>query len=434
MSFLENQLIKPLPVLIKKYFRENNNVDSWEKSQIKEYQKEALTYVINHAFENNPFYRQKYKGLPDSPENIPFEELPFLDREEIMNNPWILLSTPKNEISQVHISTGSSGQGTIYIDYSWDDLYVRGFGPSMRKLVPVGIEDVIINALPYELSSAGLAFHRVFQKACGACVIPAGKGGAYSKPEKTVQIIQETHPTILITTPSYAVYLKETADSQKISLKENLFRFIWLTGEGCSPSFRKRVEGLWGCPAYFYYGSLEAGPIGIECPTQNGYHIALGHIYLEIIDQKTERPLPPGETGEIIVTELIKESTHLVRYRTGDIGFIDDSECPCGISLPRLYLRGRKEDQIMVGGEIISPFFIEEILMQIDEVGYWYQICPQKNELLLRIELKKDFSPDNGIKEKIQSYLEYFISCPVKVEFSHNLPRSGGKIARVIWS
>src|SRR5690606_25960759 len=135
--------------------------------------------------------------------------------------------------------------------------------PPLTRLADVGPGDICLNALPYEMSSAGLAFHKVFMEGCGATVIPAGKGGAYSSPEKTIRLMQDLAPTIAITTPSYAMTLAETAEKLGFDLGSLPLRKMWLTGEGCSFAFRSRVEALWNTRANFYYGSLECGALGI---------------------------------------------------------------------------------------------------------------------------------------------------------------------------
>ncbi|MFQ5896817.1 MAG: phenylacetate--CoA ligase family protein [Candidatus Methylomirabilia bacterium] len=437
MSYLSRKLDAPLPEITGRYFREGDNlVDRWPPHRMAAYQREALFTILIHAWEHNRFYRRKFRqaGIHPAALAVPEElsRLPLTSKEEIRGQPWILLAVPRHQVSQIHVSTGTTGGEEIYVPHTWEDLYVRNLGPAMRRLVPVGIDDVVINALPYEMSSAGLAFHRTFQKGCGALVVPAGKGGYYSTPERTLLAARDLGATILITTPSYAILLAEVAQDEKIVLAEIPLRFLWLTGEGCSPAFRQRVEALWGHPAHLYYGSLEAGPIGIECPARNGYHLASGHVYVEVIDPETLRGLPPGETGELVVTELTRLASPLIRYRTGDFGFLDSVPCPCGISLWKLHLRGRSEDQIQIADGQFSPYYLEEFLMQIPEVGNWYQFVTKPDRLCVRTELAPGVAPTETVRRTIESRLEYAIGVSVEAELVARLPRTGGKTTRVI--
>ena len=437
MSYLSRRVRGALPEIVKRYLREGENlVDRWSPDRLAAYQREALFRILTHAWENNRFYRRKFLEAGTVPTTLALPEemsrVPVTTKDEIRGQPWVLLSVPRHQVSQVHVSTGTTGGDQIYIPHTWEDLHVRNLAPAMRRLVPVWTDDVVINALPYEMSSAGLAFHRAFQKGCGALVVPTGKGGYYSTPERTLRAAVDLGATILITTPSYAVLLAEIAQQEKIALAEIPLRFLWLTGEGCSPAFRERVEALWGHPAYFYYGSLEAGPIGIECPQKSGYHVAGGHVYVEIIEPGTERALAPGETGEIVVTELTRLASPLIRYRTGDLGFLDDFPCACGVPLWKLHLRGRAGDQVEIGGVDYSPYHLEEFLMRIPEVGNWYQFLPKPDRLCVRAEPALGVTPTETIRRAIESRLEYETGIFVEVQFVTRLPRSGGKTARVI--
>lgn len=433
MSVIVHELNKPDPPLIERFFSGKNTIDNWDRLQISNYQNEALSNIIRYASENNLFYKNKFSKACGN-QDLSYKKIPFLTKREISGRPGLLLSSPREDISQTHISTGTTGSGIVYIDYSWQDLFVRSMGPSMPKLLHhLNPDDIVLNALPYELSSAGLAFHRVFQKACGACVVSVGKGGAYSNVDRTIRVICDVNPTIIITTPSHAVKLYESAQKKRILSGLNTdMRFMWLTGEGCSDAFRKRVEKLWSCPCYFYYGSLEVGPIGIECVKQQGLHMAAGHVFIEVVDPVSGEGLPPGEIGEIVVTDLVKETTPIIKYRTGDLGFIDDTYCSCGISLPKIQLRGRQGDQLVISGKEISPYYVEELMMRIDEIGYWYQLYPAKDSLLIKVELKQEIIDNETVKEKILSQLEYYLDFQIKIEIVKNLPRTDGKIARVI--
>ena len=88
---------------------------------------------------------------------------------------------------------------------------------------------------------------------------------------------------------------------------------------------------------------------------KNGYHVCNGHVYVEILDSETGEKLEPGQIGNIVVTTLLKDGSPFIRYDTQDLGYIEE-ECRCGIKLPKLILRGRKNDQIVINEKEYSPF------------------------------------------------------------------------------
>ncbi|MEN3295646.1 MAG: hypothetical protein V7642_4899, partial [Burkholderiales bacterium] len=158
----------------------------------------ALTRVVSHAYQRNPFYREKISASGvalhqiRSVEDLPL--LPFTTREELRSDPWKLLAVPRDSLVQAHRSTGTTGNNPVYILYDWEDLYTRGLMPLVAeneraKLLRVEQGEIVFNALPYEVSVTGLAIHRSVQDGIGACVVPLGKGGFYSEPAKSLKMM-----------------------------------------------------------------------------------------------------------------------------------------------------------------------------------------------------------------------------------------------------
>ena len=437
MSFIAKKFSEPGHPLVRKYFTTHRAIESWSKEHMRFYHEEAIRWVLEHAYEDNHFYREKFKEKGVRPDDFrsleDIKKFPFTTKGQMQGNPLVLLSVPRERISQVHLSTGTTGGEHIYTYYTWEDYFINFVAPDMPQLMSLTVDDVMINALPHEMSLAGLGAHNLFQKGVGVLMVPAGKGGLYSTPESTLTMARDLEATVLITTPPYAAYLAEIADKRGIHLGKDIkLRFMWLAGEGCSASFRNRLEQKWGCLVLYLYGALEAAPIAFECHQKGGYHVASGHVFLEVVDRKTGEPLPAGEMGIIVVTELTRSAAPMIRYHTEDMGFIDDKKCQCGLELPRMVLRGRDEDQVVIREKAYSPYFVEELLMQIPEMGNWYQLVPRGDSLLVRAELTPGTMPSQEIEIKIKEQLLKKAGIPAEVNFVTGLPRPGGKTARVV--
>ncbi|ABZ84349.1 coenzyme f390 synthetase, putative [Heliomicrobium modesticaldum Ice1] len=425
------------PDLFRRYFREAS--DAMPPERLAAYQTEALKEIVAIAHAKSPFYQEQFRQAGVRPDDIQeradLAKLPFTTKDDLRQDPWRFLACDKADVSIIHVSTGTTGGKPIYVLHTWADYYMHDLAPGFPVLVPVGRGDMVLNALPYEMSSAGLAFHKSFINSCGATVLTAGKGGAYSTPEKTVQMIRDLQPNCAITTPSYAVTLHETALKEGFDLKDLPWKKMWLTGEGSSPAFRERVEKLWGTRANMYYGTLEGGVVGIECDEHRGYHVTESHVILEVVDPKTGTPLEPLEVGEIVVTCLTRRDAPLIRYRTQDLGYFDPDPCPCGVPLPLLHLRGRQGDQIRINGVDFSPFYLEEFLMRQPEVGNWYQFIVKKGDndrLKIRTELAPKVTATAELADKLSSKMEYAVGVPCAVEIVDAIPRPRGKTVRVV--
>lgn len=415
-------------------------IEHWPAEKMAAYQRDALAEQLGHVYQNNPFYRKKFEDAGVSPDDFQtlddLHRFPFTTKEELRGDPWILLSVPKSEVCLAHTSTGTTGGVWSYLLYSWEDMYAGDEAPAPRLLMPVRDSDVVMDALPYEMSSSGQSFQRSLQGMASALVVPVGKGGFYSDPYKTVKIMAELEANVLITTPPYAMLLSEVAQQLGLRLDADIkLRFMWLTGEGCSPAYRRRLEKIWNCQGLIFFGSMECGSVGIECEKQSGSHLSLGHVYVEIVDPKSGELLPPGEVGEVVCTVLQRKASPLIRYRMQDLAYIDPDPCECGVRFPRVHIRGRIVDQIAGAGDQqagppVSPYMIEQVLFAQTEMGGNYQIYTDGNRLLIDAELRAGTDDGGPAKERIENILGER-GLQTELHWVEHIPRIGGKTRRI---
>ncbi|WP_437602019.1 AMP-binding protein [Sorangium sp. So ce590] len=427
------------PPAVSRYLSGAEQADSLSPDTLARYHAESLRTIVQRAYRKSSFYRTKMGEVGIAPGDIQnasdLVKLPFLTKDELRGQPYRLLTCDRRDIALIQVSTGTTGGEEIYMAYTWNDYLLYDLAPRYSRLFPVGPGDICLNALPYEMSTAGLAFHKTFMDGYHATVVPAGKGGAYSTPQKTVKTMKDLRPSIVVTSPSWAIALAEEAQRSSFDLTSLRLKKMWLTGEGCSPALRGRIEKIWGTTANFFYGSLECGALGIECDHHDGYHVPAAHVIMEIVDPKTGRVLDPGETGEIVVTGLLRYDSPLLRFRTGDLGCLNAAPCPCGVAMPRFHMKGRVFDQIRFHGKEISPIHLEEHLMRMPEVGNWFQfVMPASGQarIKVRCELASGMEPSAPLAQALATRLQAATSLPFDFEFVDALPRAGVKVARVV--
>lgn len=421
--------------LVESYLEKNNNIDQWDKSLRDQYHLDAINLILDLAKDNEHYKGKMHKLDSTKINNLDeFKKIEFTTKDELRGKPYKTVCVDKSKLAQLNISTGTTGGDNIFCFYTMNDLYCSEIQTKYPELIPLKETDIVVNALPYEMSSAGISLQRVFQVGERAIVLPAGKGGVYSTPKKTVELMHKLQAEVLMTSPSYAATLYEYAlESHLDPIKDFNLNRIWLTGEGCSDTYRKRIEKIWGAPAYFYYGSLECGSLGMECRYRNGYHIPEAHVYMEIINPETGETCNEGEIGEIVTTTLVREGQPFIRYRTGDLGIIKTVECECGIKERKLALRGRVCDQLKLYGRIFSPFYYEDYLMKVEEVGLWYHFIVKSDGLTIRVE--KNYGTDvsdDELKEKVVKVIKEGTGTIPMVEVVDKIPRVFTKAVRVI--
>ena len=158
-------------------------------------------------------------------------------------------------------------------------------------------------------------------------VVPISSGNS----EKQIMLMEDFETTLLVATPSYAVYLSELAKDMGVADQLKL-RLGLFGSEVCTTEMRDQIERNIGIIVTDNYGLTELGGPGVsgECRFRNGLHINEDHFLAEIIDPDTGEVLPEGETGELVITPLSKEAFPIFRYRTKDIAKITYEPCECG--------------------------------------------------------------------------------------------------------
>lgn len=427
------------------------NSDYWQKEEImpkrelEELQLKRLKWVVRHAYENVPFYHRRLKDAGVTPGDIVRREdiskLPFTTKEHFRENyPFGLFAVPKEELVRLHTSSGTSGKPKV-VGYTAKDL--ENWANMMaRCLYMVGVRDsdVFQNMVNYAFFTGGLGFHDGAEL-IGAMVIPAGVGNT----ERQVQYMLDFGTTVIHSTPSYALHIKEVAEELKLLDKLNL-RIGCFGAEPWSKNTRKRLENAFGIKAYDSYGLSEMnGPgVAFECPEQNGLHIWIDHYFVEIVDPETGEPVGEGEKGELVLTPLTKEALPLIRYRTGDITFIMDDDCSCGRTHPKIHrILGRSDDMIVVRGINVFPSQIEHVLMQIPEVGDHFLVVITRSgsldEITVRVEMRDEvFTGEladlQRIQQKVQKTLQKELGLRTNVDLVEKgtLERFEGKARRVL--
>jgi phenylacetate-CoA ligase len=153
-----------------------------------------------------------------------------------------------------------------------------------------------------------------------------------------------------------AAYILESGDTPPA------LKAIVTDSEGISFEQQALVERAFGCPLYQTYGTGEVQQVAQQC-NRRRYHVLTKSAIIEILDDDGN-PVRPGETGQVIVTDLISATAPFIRYRTGDLATLEESPCDCGCHSPALSaIVGRLDDRIRtpegrwvrIGGHIIRP-------------------------------------------------------------------------------
>ena len=252
----------------------------------------------------------------------------------------------------------------------------------------------------------------------------------------------DTGATVLCCTPTYAIRLAEVAAEEKIDLRAAKVRTILVSGEagGSIAGTRNYIGKLWnGARVVDHHGMTEIGPVSYGCPkTQGVLHVIESGFIAEVIDPQSLRSLPPGATGELVLTNLGRVGSPLLRYRTGDVvERTASARCECGCSDLALSggIRGRTDDMVVVRGVNVYPSAVEDILRAVGGVAEYrveVRTSHALTELSVQVEPSLDPEDGSGLAHRLETALNqaFALRIPVTSVARGHLPRFEMKAQR----
>ena len=404
-----------------------------------------LQAQVRYAYQNSGFYQEFYKDVKVDPTNLAnleeFAQLPILTKEDIRHEqeqhpPYgRFICVPIQEIFRVHGTSGTTGRPTVF-GIGKDD-WDRISEAHARILWGAGLrpDDTVMVAAVFSLY-VGSWGALVGAERLGATCFPFGSG-APGQTERAVEWCTMVKPTALYATPSYALYLAETARQMGFDPKEDFgFRFMFFSGEpGASvPATKRLIEDTFGCYIVDQGSMAEMTPwmSNSGCKyLDSGMHLWQDIVYTEMVDPRTRLNLSLGEEGVPVYSHTERTSQPMIRYWSGDIARWDMVDCPCGRSYPTLIkgIYGRVDDMIIVRGQNVFPSRIEDVLRGLHEFGGEFRLVLERepghmDNLTVQAEVSaqeyatREFNPAEfeQIRERFTTELRRAIGVSVGVQ------------------
>ena len=355
----------------------NEKIECASEDELKSLQSIRLAATVKRVYENVPLYRERMDKAGVSPEDIrsveDLHKLPFTNKKDLNDSyPYGMFAVPMEQIVRIHASSGTTGKQTV-AGYTRNDLD-NWAEVCARTLTAAGVtsKDIFQISKGYGLFTGGLGLHYGAER-IGAAVIPVSVGNTL----RQLKIMREFKPTVISCTPSYALFLAETAEKEGIDKSEFSLRVGIHGAEPWTDEMRAQIEERLGFKPYDIYGLTEIiGPgVAYECEEQNGMHINEDNFIAEVIDPDTGEVLPEGSRGELVFSCINKEGLPMLRFRTHDIGELLRDKCPCGRTLLKMKKpMGRTDDMLIIRGVNVFPSQVESVLLRLGDVAPYYQI------------------------------------------------------------
>ena len=418
------------------------------RKELLAWQLEKIQSLLAAIVPENAFYAERLQvagvktvgSLEEFSQLVPFTfKKDWVDDQQKHPPYGTNLTYPLDHYTRLHQTSATTGAPLRWLDTQESWAWSLDNWNRVYQTAGVSREDRIL--FPFSFGPF-FGFWSAFESASrlGCLCLPGGGLRSTTR----LQMILDHGCTVICSTPTYARRLAEVALEEKIDLGRSKVRLLIAAGEtgASTPASRAHIEKLWpGARLVDHYGMTEVGPVSYECPQQPCLlHVIETAFYPEVVDPNRGEFVPEGQVGELVLTNLGRTGSPVLRYRTGDlVRWERPTSCPCGSHelVLRSGILGRSDDMIVVRGVNVFPSAVEEVVRSVEGVAeYQVQVFQERamTELKMRIEPEPSCGEDRELAKRVQAALEAALSLriPVSALPRGTLPRFELKAQRWI--
>jgi phenylacetate-CoA ligase len=344
------------------YEREFGRTQFLSADELRDLQWRRLRPLIEHAYRRCPYYRRRFDDAGLSPHDVrsldDVRRLPILEKSDVQRHAADMIAEAWPQHDLIRNQTGGS-TGTPITFYLSKDRKCSRAAATLRHNAwagwRVGDNAAVIWGAPRDRPGNGLR-ERIRRAVLRE---PLWLDTAAVTERSLVEFqrrLWSHKPTVIQAYARSAVlFARYVAENR---LKPYRPRSIVTSAEVLEPADRELLEEVFGCPVFNRYGCREFSVVASECPAHNGLHVMAEGLLVEI--DAPAGPAKPGQTGSILVTDLLNAAMPMIRYRIGDVASWAARPCGCGRSLPMLEEVAGRVTDFLVGsdGRLVSGVFL----------------------------------------------------------------------------
>jgi phenylacetate-CoA ligase len=381
--------------------------------EIHAYQLDRLRQTVERIG-RAPYFAERFAGVTVRSLDV-LPRLPFTSKDDLRAaSPFGAVTVPNAELFQYHESFGTTGPVvSSWLTRADFDAYAEQINQCALNFGP---EDLLVNKFPYAISVPAHIFKLAAQNG-GTCVVNASTLTPVCTYTRALDIMHKLRATVLTCLPTEAALLGAAALCLGMQpAKDFRLRAIGTAGELLTDARRRRLEALWQCKVYNYYGTTETGNLASDCE-HGRLHLAWDHFLCEVVDPDTHEPLPPGRIGMPVVTTLTRQAMPLVRYGLeGDrVRLEPEHACPCGRRAPVVHHFGRDLNRFTFRGRAVSMADLEDRLFRlpVGAVGDIWMIVATEDEVHFRVEATE---PDPALYQEAVKQIGGELGIPLVID------------------
>jgi phenylacetate-CoA ligase len=338
---------------------------------IAELQWNRLQAILEHAYATIPFHRNRFRQAGITPADIreprDLLRIPPVSKQDIQQNREAMVSETVDRSRLITDRSGGSTGAPVVFYYDLDRLASRQAATIRQNEWAgwrVGDKVALLWAAPRDIPPTGGWKRSLRRRLLERTMILDASSLTEAKMAAFTDLLRTYRPRILLgyanTMTLYARYARERR------IRDLRPAAIVCSAEVLRESDRTLIQETFDCPVFNRYGSRELAVIASECEARQGLHINAENLYVELV--RNGGHAAPGETGEVIVTDLVNRVMPLIRYRIMDVAMPLAGTCSCGRGLPRIEMQeGRVTDFIVtpegtaISGVALATYVVPNI-------------------------------------------------------------------------
>ena len=408
--------------------------------QMRELQDEKLRRLVRHAWRNVPYYRQRLREAGLRPEDIrgqaDLHKLPFLTKDDVRRHIYFDIRAENIDHAEVLRITTSGSTGRPFVCFADREQLEFRWAATLRAQEWTGYVwgDPSVRLWHQTL---GMSKSQAFKERADARLSNRWFVPIFEMKEdgldEMVRLIEEKEPVLI---DGYAEAFDFLARYlKKVGRMSHQPRAIMSSAQSLPDHSRAIIEDAFGCAAFDKYGSREFSGIAYECEAHAGHHVVSEGYLVEILVDG--RPAKPGETGEVVVTDLNNYAMPFIRYRIGDLAVaMEEGVCACGRAAPRIgEIHGRVQSIIQgTDGRYVPGTFFPHLLKDYDYAIERFQIVQDEPGAIRFLVVKGGrFSQDalEEVKAVIRRHLGDDLRIHTEFVQKVEMGRTGKRMASV---
>ena len=380
------------------YLRHLNHLEKSQFRPLCEVRKDQwrrLKNLLEHAYQNTKYYAEKMKACGLTPDDVrswdDLQRLPFLTKEDIRANKVQMVA--KSVLESRLVSKKTSGSTGVSLEFYWDEdsrQWKRACTIRHDKWTGWDLGEKIgaIWGNPgHEKSWRGRMRNLLLERCSYLDTLEMDEEDMMSFYHR----IRKTRPTLLFG-HAHSLYLVARFFNWR-GLADVRPKGVISTAMVLHGHERREIEQAFGCRVTNRYGCEEVSLIASECKEHNGLHVNMDTLVVEIV--REGKPVPPGQLGAIVLTDLTNYGMPFIRYEIGDVGVASSRICRCGCTYPLIEsIEGRVADYVVTpDGKFVSGISLtENFAMLLTGIKQFQIIQDRLDHLILKLVRAQDFT------------------------------------------